>query len=200
MYGCFEYKETIYIQKRNFSGIVEIKYIVPLNKNKDRSLIKFLPIKKKEILEKIKNYNYSLQLLEFSKQLLKKDEKNTIFPYKAKISYKVRFDRFTDLNGILIGTLIYKQKGKTVHVTREFKTNPTPIGKYSTQGEKRVHNQVIKFLKDGYLQFNVFMPKNFECNTTHGKYEEGILSYTLPLSDTMENPEVKSWEFFISMP
>ncbi|MCB1189147.1 MAG: hypothetical protein KDK90_01845 [Leptospiraceae bacterium] len=198
LHACFEYEETVHFYNKNFSGMIEIKYLVPLNKAKDKSLIKFLSIDKEEVENKLSGYD--LNLIEFQKTIVEKDEAKSLFPYKAQVSYKIIFKKFSDLNGILIGTMLTKKKGKTIVVSREFRTISNPLNKQSTQGEKKIHNQILKFLKNGYMKFTILLPQNSECKTTHGQIENGFLSYTLPLSETMERPDVQSWDFSITLP
>lgn len=50
--GCFEYEETILFRKLS-SGTVEIAYTVPLKKDSNDSLIKFLPTSKEEIISSV---------------------------------------------------------------------------------------------------------------------------------------------------
>lgn len=50
--NCFDYEETLTIN-HDFSGTLEVSYIVPTRRNSDESLIKFLPTQKDEILGRL---------------------------------------------------------------------------------------------------------------------------------------------------
>lgn len=58
--NCFDYEETLTIN-HDFSGTLEVAYVVPTRRNSDESLIKFLPTQKDEILGRL-NKGFSLEM------------------------------------------------------------------------------------------------------------------------------------------
>ena len=199
--ACFEYEESLHLQ-RDFSGEVHINYVVPLKKNSLNSLIAFLPTQKKDIIEKInksifsepiKIHDYHFEVIRGEKeqrQILKQRK-------KGRVSYKIKFNELSQLEGVLLGNLLVQQKQKSISIKREFKSVLKPIRRTSSLGEKKIHSKTLKLLGNGYAKFKVYFPQNYECESNKGDRGLGYVYYTMPLVETIEKPGLKSWFFTI---
>ncbi len=202
--GCFEYEEIIHF-KKNFSGYVEITYTVPLHFNQNRSIIRFLPIHKEDIENRInkgffsKNIsirNYDLKIVELPPWTeLTPNSTKPLFTKKARVYYIVDFDDLGKLDDVLLGYLFVKKKGFTLNVRREFKSIIKPVDQDSSDGEKRIFSETQKLLGEGFVLFKVLFPPNFECRSNRGEIGQGYLIFKLPLVDTIEKAGLKSWEY-----
>lgn len=204
IYNCFEYEETIHF-KKNFTGYVEITYTVPLHPSGDKSMIRFLPIHKEEIENRInkgffsKNTrirNYDLKIIELPPWAeLAPTSTKPLFSKKARVYYIVDFDDLGQLDNVLMGYLFVKKKGYTLNVRREFKSIMKPLDQDSTDGEKKIFSETQKLLGEGYILFKVLFPQNFECRSNRGEIGQGYLIFKLPLVDTIEKAGPKSWDY-----
>ncbi|MGV3664790.1 MAG: LIC11874 family lipoprotein [Leptospira bouyouniensis] len=197
-YGCFEYEETILFRKMS-SGTVEISYTVPLKKDSNESLIKFLPTSKEEILTSVKKKsNNNLLVRDFTFRELEKSETTDMyFKRKGKVSYKLDFEDPLHLEGVLIGTFSIKQKPRSLSVKRDFPNLTDNAILDSSAGEKKIISETSRLLKEGKIQFKVLFPKDSECSSNRGFIGLGNLVYQIPLQETLENPEAKTWEYKI---
>ncbi|MEM4271361.1 MAG: hypothetical protein QXO70_04695 [Candidatus Pacearchaeota archaeon] len=202
--NCFEYEETIHF-KKNFTGYVEITYTVPLHPSGDRSLIRFLPIQKEDIENRInkgffsKNIsirNYNLKFIELPPWTeLAPSSAKPLFSKKARVYYIVDFEDLGQLDDVLLGYLFVKKKGYTLNVRREFKSIVKPLDQDSSDGEKKIFFETQKLLGDGYILFRVLFPQNFECRSNRGEIGQGFLIFKLPLVDTIEKAGPKLWDY-----
>ncbi|GBF49155.1 lipoprotein [Leptospira ryugenii] len=196
--NCFEYEETILFRKLN-SGTVEVSYTVPLKKETQESLLKFLPTDRESIQKKIlRKPSTSLVIRDFTFRELDKTEFiDTIFKRKGRVSYKIDFEDSAELEGILIGNFSSKLKARSLNVKREFPNLSELSKEGESVGEKKIIGETIRLLREGKLQFRVLFPKDSECISSRGLVGLGNVTYQMPLQETMENPEAKSWEYKI---
>ncbi|MCW7492121.1 hypothetical protein ND861_05565 [Leptospira sp. 2 VSF19] len=196
--GCFEYEETILFRKLS-SGTVEISYTVPLKKDSNDSLIKFLPTSKEEIISSVKKKsNHNLQVRDFTFRELEKSETTDMyFKRKGKVSYKLDFEDPIHLEGVLIGTFSIKSKPRSLTVKRDFPNLTDNAILETSVGEKKIISETSRLLKEGKIQFKVLFPKDSECSSNRGFIGLGNLTYQIPLPETLENPESKTWEYKI---
>ena len=123
-------------------------------------------------------------------------ETNPLFQRKAKVNYKIEFNDFSLLDGVLIGSLFIKKKNaNAISIKREFKSVLKPIDQSSSAGEKKIFAETIRLLGDGAINFKVNFPLASECRSNRGEISLGSLSYKLPLTDTVDKAGVKSWDF-----
>lgn len=197
-FGCFEYEETILFRKQS-SGTVEIAYTVPLKKDSNDSLIKFLPTSKEEIITSVKKKsNNNLQVRDFTFRELEKSETTDMyFKRKGKVSYKLDFEDPIHLEGVLIGTFSIKSKPRSLVVKRDFPnlTDNTVVD--TGAGEKKIISETSRLLREGRIQFKVLFPKDSECSSNRGFIGLGNLTYQIPLQETLESPDSKTWEYKI---
>ncbi|MCW7459414.1 hypothetical protein ND856_11555 [Leptospira bandrabouensis] len=196
--GCFEYEETILFRKLS-SGTVEISYTVPLKKDSNDSLIKFLPTSKEEIISSVKKKsNNNLQVRDFTFRELEKSETTDMyFKRKGKVSYKLDFEDPLHLEGILIGTFSIKSKPRSLTVKRDFPNLTDNAILETSVGEKKIISETSRLLREGKIQFRVLFPKDSECSSNRGFIGLGNLTYQIPLTETLENPDSKTWEYKI---
>jgi len=196
--GCFEYEETILFRKPN-SGTVEIAYTVPLKKESAESLIKFLPSDLASIEKKIKlKPNSGLSIRDFTFRELEKIEiTDPIFKRKGRVSYKIDFEDPSQLEGILLGNFVAKQKARSLNIKREFPNMSEFSATEESVGEKKIIGETLRLLKEGKMQFRVLFPKDSECLSNRGLVGLGNVVYSFPLQDTIENADAKSWEYKI---
>ncbi|MEM7184415.1 MAG: hypothetical protein AAF518_26190 [Spirochaetota bacterium] len=199
--SCFEYEEELHL-KRDFSGEVHINYVVPLKKYSLNSLIAFLPTQKKDIIEKINKSIFSkpIQIYDYHFEVIRsEEEKQQILKQrkKGRVSYKIKFNELSQLEGVLLGNLLVQQKKKSISIKRQFKSVLKPIRQTSSLGEKKIHSKTLKLLGDGYAKFKVYFPQNYECESNKGDSGLGYVYYTMPLVETIEKPGLKSWFFTI---
>ncbi|MCG6140792.1 LIC11874 family lipoprotein [Leptospira mtsangambouensis] len=196
--GCFEYEETILFRKLS-SGTVEIAYTVPLKRDSSDSLIKFLPTSKEEIINSVKKKsNNNLQVRDFTFRELEKSETTDMyFKRKGKVSYKLDFEDPLHLEGVLIGTFSIKSKPRSLTVKRDFPNLTDNAILDSSAGEKKIISETSRLLKEGRIQFRVLFPKDSECSSNRGFIGLGNLTYQIPLQETLENPDSKTWEYKI---
>jgi hypothetical protein len=200
--NCFDYEEIITF-KRGFSGFVEITYTVPLHNKSDTSLIKFLPISETDINNRINKglFPKNLKIKDYTLKLLEKTENDSsFFPRKAKVNYKIEFNDFNILDGVLIGSLFVKRKNQnSISVKREFKSVLKTIDQTSTTGEKKIFNETLKLLGESAMTFKVNFPISSECRSNKGEISLGSLFYKLPLAETVEKAGTKSWDYSITI-
>ncbi|EMY61430.1 LIC11874 family lipoprotein [Leptospira terpstrae] len=196
--GCFEYEETILFRKLS-SGTVEIAYTVPLKKDSNDSLIKFLPTSKEEIISSVKKKsNNNLQVRDFTFRELEKSETTDMyFKRKGKVSYKLDFEDPLHLEGVLIGTFSIKSKPRLLTVKRDFPNLTDNAILDTSAGEKKIISETSRLLREGRIQFKVLFPKDSECSSNRGFIGLGNLTYQIPLQETLENPDSKTWEYKI---
>ncbi|MCG6144676.1 LIC11874 family lipoprotein [Leptospira bandrabouensis] len=196
--GCFEYEETILFRKLS-SGTVEISYTVPLKKDSNDSLIKFLPTSKEEIISSVKKKsNNNLQVRDFTFRELEKSETTDMyFKRKGKVSYKLDFEDPLHLEGVLIGTFSIKSKPRSLTVKRDFPNLTDNAILETSVGEKKIISETSRLLREGKIQFRVLFPKDSECSSNRGFIGLGNLTYQIPLTETLENPDSKTWEYKI---
>ncbi|XDD55850.1 hypothetical protein AB3N62_08635 [Leptospira sp. WS4.C2] len=196
--GCFEYEETILFRKLS-SGTVEIAYTVPLKKDSNDSLIKFLPTSKEEIISSVKKKsNNNLQVRDFTFRELEKSETTDMyFKRKGKVSYKLDFEDPLHLEGVLIGTFSIKSKPRSLTVKRDFPNLTDNAILDTSAGEKKIISEASRLLREGRIQFKVLFPKDSECSSNRGFIGLGNLTYQIPLQETLENPDSKTWEYKI---
>ncbi|MCB1158104.1 MAG: hypothetical protein H7A25_10660 [Leptospiraceae bacterium] len=202
--NCFEYEESLYFI-RGFSGYVQISYKVPLQKKKEESLIRFLPIQEEEINKRINKglFSNNLKIRNYKIEILPASDNDPIFGdrKKAKVVYKIDFKEISQLDGVILGSLFVTRKDKTLSVRREFKSlRKSQEERVISPGEKKIHNETLKYLGEGYVRFNVYFPVGSRCETTKSFCREGQLSYIFSLSDTLEKPGLHSWFYKISLP
>lgn len=194
---CYEYEETIVFTKP-FSGYVEIRYVVPLKKDKETSLIRHLPIKKEAIQQLLERNSQKseIQIREYNFNLLEKGQfAEQFFDYKAEVSYKIDFEDIIDIEQILIGNVIVKIRGRNLSIRREFPSISPEFMDSASVGEKKIISEVSKLLKDGYLKFKVLFPISTECTSNRGIIQLGSLVYVYPLKESLEPSGAKVWEY-----
>lgn len=198
--NCFEYEETIYL-KKGFSGFVEISYTVPIKEKSQSSLIKFLPISEEDINSKLNKglFAKNVKVRDFSLKILDRDEREeVIFKEKARVFYRIDFTELGQLDGILFGSLFVRKKGNSLFVKREFKSSTTSPEPTPSAGEKKLYTETMRLLKDGFVHFRVIFPMAAECRSNRGETSLGLLSYKLPLTETIEKIGNKVWDYSIT--
>jgi len=199
--GCFEYEETIHFEKP-FEGYIDISYTVPLKKNTNESLIRFLPTTRKEVEKKVNQgiISKNLEIQDFRFVKLDVDpEQETIFKRRGNVYYRVSFTDLAALDSVLIGTLKVKQKGKTLRVKREFNSLHMDENEEITPGEKKILAESKRLLADGFIKFRVEYPRYSQCYSTKGLLSLGNLEYTLPLTETLEGGDKIAWEYILTI-
>jgi hypothetical protein len=202
--NCFEYEETIYF-KKGFQGVVEIQYTVPLHPKNDRSLIRFLPITQEDIEKRINKglFNKNIKIRDFSVEVFEApiwqdlNVPKPMFPKKAKVKYRIDFSELGKLDDVILGYLFVKRKGNSLNVRREFKSVLKTIDHESSPGEKKIHTETVRLLGDGYVVFRVLFSNQYECRSNRGEIGPGYIYYKLPLTETIEKPGLKSWDYTI---
>lgn len=200
--GCFEYEETLSINP-NLSGTLEVTYVVPTKRKSDESLIKFLPTRKEEILNRLnKGFFYkSLTLKDYTFQKMESSEAEPgAFREKAKVSYKLEFTDISQLESILVGNVqIKKEKANTIYIKREFPSITKSPESLLMDGEKKLLSETLRLLRGSAMLFKVNFPITSVCYTNRGEQSLGKLTYRLPLADTIEKSGNKSWDYRITM-
>ncbi|PJZ69339.1 hypothetical protein CH373_13745 [Leptospira perolatii] len=199
--GCFDYEETLTINP-DFSGTLEVSYVVPTKKKSDESLIKFLPTRKEEIINRLNKefFAKSVTLKDYSMQKIESsDAEPGAFKEKAKVSYKVEFSDVTQLEGILLGSVQIRRKERTVYFKREFPSVSKSNESSKMEGEKKVFSETLRLLRNNSMAFRVAFPIASICTSNRGEVNLGRLSYRLPLTDTVERAGNKSWDFRITI-
>lgn len=199
-WNCFEYEETIYF-KKGFSGFVEISYTVPIKEKSKTSLIKFLPVTEEEVNSRINKglFAKNAKVRDFSMKFLDRDERDeAVYKEKARVFYRIDFTELGQLDGILLGALFVRKKGNSITVKREFKSVAFTPGPTPTPGEKKIYTESMRLLKDGYVHFRVVFPIASECRSNKGETSLGLLSYKLPLTETVEKAGNKIWDYSIT--
>lgn len=193
--NCFEYEETITFRKP-FEGVVEISYTVPVFKKTNRSMISFLPIDFQSVQKKIKSNSQSSKLLlkDFVVEpVVLKEGEESLFKEKSKVSYKVEFEDVTDLEGVLIGTFVFRKRGRTLLAHREI---PGLVSNgESSVGEQKVIKLTSRILRDGFINFKINYPITTETETNKGFISLGNIFWKFPLEDTLNQPEANNWDF-----
>lgn len=196
--NCFDYEEVIYFRKP-FSGYVEITYTVPVHPRTGKSLLRFLPLSSEEIEKKINKgiFSKNLKIREHTLTYVEKTENDSVSFYqkKARVNYKLDFEDLNKLDGILLGYLFVKKKGSSLIVKREFKSVLKGLDQNSTTGEKQIHAETLKLLGDSSILFKVIFPNNWECRSSRGDIFLGSLIYRFPLSETVDKPGNKTWDY-----
>ncbi|TGJ98865.1 hypothetical protein EHQ53_11290 [Leptospira langatensis] len=199
--GCFEYEETLTINP-NLSGTLEVSYVVPTKRKSDESLIKFLPTRKEEILNRLNKgfFFKSLVLKDYTFQKMEIPEAEPgAFREKAKVSYKLEFTDVSQLESILLGNVqIKKEKANTIYIKREFPSISKSLDSVQGDGEKKLLGETLRLIRGNSLLFKVNFPITSVCYTNRGEQSLGKLAYRLPLADTIEKFGNKSWDYRIT--
>ena len=198
--GCFEYEETI-VFERDFSGHIDIAYIVPLKRDSSESLIRFLPTGKDVIESKISKGILSKQvkLQNYSFQILNEPAKSNLFARKAKVSYTVKFSDFSQMQSVILGSLFFRRKENSIRIKREFKTLPEQDENSITEGEKRIISESVRLLSEGYMSFRVEYPRFSEVYSTQGLLSLGKIEYKIPLTETIDKKGGIVWDYRIKI-
>jgi hypothetical protein len=199
--NCFEYEETINFKRFN-SGTLEINYTVPISPISGKSLIAFLPTEEEEIINKISKYRNLApnQFHDFSaKKIEPKENDESLFKDKMKVSYKVDFDDVAHLEGIVVGTINIKTRGRSIFIKREFPRSSSTYYKDREMliGEKKINQESRRLLKDAYFVFKMNTPINTEMTSNRGSVGLGNIYYSLPVSETLDPGDTINWDLSI---
>jgi hypothetical protein len=198
--NCFEYEEKVFF-KKNFSGHIEISYVVPLKKDGKTSLLKFLPTEEKDILQRINKgiFSHDNHIKNYLFQLLDDPEKpHSILPAhkRARVSYSIDFEKPEELENVMLGSFFAQKKGNSLTIRREFKSVAPKQGEEpTTMGEKKLASEILRLLGDNQIYFHVYFPPDADCKSDRGFIYNSVLSYQLHLSETIEKPGNKTWQY-----
>ncbi|AVV50836.1 LIC11874 family lipoprotein [Leptospira santarosai] len=199
--NCFDYEETLTIN-HDFSGTLEVSYVVPTRRNSDESLIKFLPTLKDEILGRLNKgfFSKNVSLKDYTYQKIVTPETDpSLFREKAKVYYKVEFQELSQIEGAMLGKVQVRKKGNTIYVKREIPTISRAPETLKKDGEKKIYSETLRLLRTSSILFKVNFPIASVCRSNRGDVNLGRLSYRLPLTETIEKTGNNSWDYRITV-
>ena len=184
---CFDYEEILVFEP-DFSGQVKIRYVVPLYPGKNRSLIRFLPVDKKAIEKK-----HDSMAMDYAVKYINIEGREEKFKRLAEVSYNIRFHNPRELRKILLGkTVVHFRANRTV-IERSF-PRAKPLAADAGSSEKRLHDLILKTMKNKFMSFRIMFPENFTVQSSEGTLiNEGEHQLKLPLSVTMDKKSKFSW-------
>ncbi|WP_000017885.1 LIC11874 family lipoprotein [Leptospira interrogans] len=198
---CFDYEETLTIN-HDFSGTLEIAYVVPTRRNSDESLIKFLPTQKDEILGRLNKgfFSRNISLKDYTYQKIVIPETDpSLFREKAKVYYKVEFQDLSQIEDAMLGKVQVRKKGNTLYVKREIPMISRSPETLKKDGEKKIYSETLRLLRTSSILFKVNFPIASICRSNRGDVNLGKLSYRLPLAETIERTGNNSWDYRITV-
>ncbi|EMG19568.1 hypothetical protein LEP1GSC150_0311 [Leptospira interrogans serovar Copenhageni str. LT2050] len=199
--NCFDYEETLTIN-HDFSGTLEIAYVVPTRRNSDESLIKFLPTQKDEILGRLNKgfFSRNISLKDYTYQKIVIPETDpSLFREKAKVYYKVEFQDLSQIEDAMLGKVQVRKKGNTLYVKREIPMISRSPETLKKDGEKKIYSETLRLLRTSSILFKVNFPIASICRSNRGDVNLGKLSYRSPLAETIERTGNNSWDYRITV-
>ncbi|KON77652.1 LIC11874 family lipoprotein [Leptospira kirschneri] len=199
--NCFDYEETLTIN-HDFSGTLEVAYVVPTRRNSDESLIKFLPTQKDEILGRLNKgfFSRNVSLKDYTYQKIVIPETDpSLFREKAKVYYKVEFQDLSQIEDAMLGKVQVRKKGNTLYVKREIPMISRSPETLKKDGEKKIYSETLRLLRTSSILFKVNFPIASICRSNRGDVNLGKLSYRLPLTETIEKTGNNSWDYRITV-
>ncbi|WP_078124747.1 LIC11874 family lipoprotein [Leptospira alexanderi] len=199
--NCFDYEETLTINY-DFSGTLEVSYVVPTRRNSDESLIKFLPTQKDEILGRLNKgfFSRNISLKDYTYQKIVTPETDpSLFREKAKVYYKVEFQELSQIENAMLGKVQVRKKGNTIYVKREIPAISRAPETLKKDGEKKIYSETLRLLRTSSILFKVNFPIASVCRSNRGDVNLGKLSYRLPLAETIEKTGNNSWDYRITV-
>ncbi|RHX83770.1 LIC11874 family lipoprotein [Leptospira stimsonii] len=199
--NCFDYEETVTIN-HDFTGTLEVSYVVPTRRNSDESLIKFLPTRKDEISNRLNKgfFSKNIVLKDYSFQKIVTPETDpSLFREKAKVYYKVEFQDLSQIEDAMLGKVQVRKKGNTIYVKREIPTISRGPETLKKDGEKKIYSETLRLLRTSSILFKVNFPIASVCRSNRGDVNLGKLSYRLPLAETIEKTGNNSWDYRITV-
>ncbi|MBM9579059.1 hypothetical protein JWG45_18075 [Leptospira sp. 201903070] len=199
--NCFDYEETVTIN-HDFSGTLEVSYVVPTRRNSDESLIKFLPTQKEEISDRLNKgfFSKNIVLKDYTFQKIVTPETDpSLFREKAKVYFKVEFQDLSQIEDAMLGKVQVRKKGNTIYVKREIPSISRAPETLKKDGEKKIYSETLRLLRTSSILFKVNFPIASICRSNRGDVNLGKLSYRLPLADTIEKTGNNSWDYRITV-
>lgn len=204
--GCFEYDEVIHFNN-NFEGSVDISYTVPLKRNSNDSLIKFLPTDKNDLEKKVNKgfLSKKIKINHFKFEIIIPEEStvatvpHSLFKRRGRVTFSVEFTDLSQMGPALLGSLFVRRKDNAIKVKREFKTMAVTDESKILEGEKKIISETVRLLSSGYMSFRVEYPKYAECFSDKGDLFLGSLTYRIPLTDTMDKKGNLVWDYRIKI-
>jgi hypothetical protein len=186
--GCFEYEEKV-IFHRDFSGIIEFHYTVPVDDETGKSLIAFLPSRMMDLEHRYSHRTEKPQVQDFIAERLPGE------PFElAKVSYRIRFRSVKELETYLPGDLQVFQGAGTVRLYRSF-----PGLESGTEGKqiriyRMAYRTILEKFKGRVMKFTIVCPWYFDLSSNQGTLPApGMVYYAFPLDRTMLQPKETLW-------
>ena len=189
--ACFDYEERITFLP-GFSGSIDFKYSVPIDKDSGKSLIAFLPVTNQEIQKKLKIS--SDDMLDYKTKMYD----STPFSM-ASVSYRILFKDAKQLEALLSGQIQILQAGNKLRIDRSF-----PGLESSTEGRqirayRIAYRSILEKLKDHSMKFSIFCPWYYDLSSNQGTLPApGTIYFVFPLDRTLTHEKEMNWNIEIT--
>ncbi len=182
---CYDYSEEIFFYP-DFSGIIQLKYTVPISKKDQKSYFHFLPSTKEDFVTYFQRepakFNFSFISLEHYDL--------------GTVEAEIRFRTLEELKNKLIGMYQIIQIKDTLVIRRNFKS----VENRNLQSKMYAYfyEFIFQYLKGKNLKFFIKIPKHYNITSNLGDLPyPGILVFTYPLEKTLESKSNLEWIIMI---
>ena len=192
--ACFDYEERV-IFEADWSGRVQYRYTVPVDARSKRSLIRFLPVERPAIEERLgrRIENYEVRMLDRPADLRG-------LRTAAEVQFEVSFRQPAELERLLLGDVHLRRRVGRLAMERSFPVR-RPAKAEPDRVEKRIREHTARSVENHYLHFYVEYPGGYTLYSNRGvALRRGLFLLTLPLSDTLDRAENHSWNLEIKAP
>ncbi|PKL30503.1 MAG: hypothetical protein CVV45_17180 [Spirochaetae bacterium HGW-Spirochaetae-10] len=186
--SCFEYEEKI-VFHRDFSGVIEFNYMVPIDEETGKSLIAFLPSQLADVKSRYNHLPVKPELQDFVAERIPGE------PFQqAKVSYRIRFREVKELETYLPGDTQIFQGAGTLRLYRSF-----PGLESGTEGRqirvyRMAYRTILEQLKGRTMKFTIVCPWYFDLSSNQGTLPSpGVVYFAFPLDRTMLQPKETLW-------
>lgn len=178
---CYEYSEEIVLYS-DFSGLIQLKYSVPISKKDHKSYFSFLPSTREDFVA-----YFETEPTKFNFSFISKDNYDL-----GIIEAEIQFRRIEDFKNKLIGMYDVIQIGNSLVLKRNFKS----IENLALQNKlyHYFYEFFFHYVKGKNLSFFIKIPKHFNLTSNLGDLPyPGVLVFIYPLERTMESKSNVEW-------
>ncbi|MBW7858576.1 MAG: hypothetical protein H3C43_09880 [Leptonema sp. (in: Bacteria)] len=189
--ACFDYEERVTFLP-GFSGSIDFKYSVPIDKDSGKSLIAFLPVTHEDIEKRFKVKPD--EILDFKAETF---ESNPFL--MQKVSYRILFKDAKQLETLLPGQVQILQAGGKLRLDRSFPGLESLTEGKQLRAYRIAYRSILEKLKDHSMKFSITCPWYYDMSTNQGTLPApGTLYFVFPLERTVTQEKEMNWNIEIT--
>ena len=190
--GCFDYEETISFNA-DFSGVIEFRYTVPVDRKTGRSLLAFLPARRDDLKNRYINRMKDADISDFKVEQLAGE------PFgQAKVSYKIRFDEVKEIEWYLPGETQVYRVANNLRIYRLFPGLSSMNDGRQIRFYRMVYRSVLEQLNGRMMKFSIHCPWYFDLSSNQGTLPSpGVVYFGFPVDRTVLQQKETVWNIEI---